>query len=83
MHVSNSQFIVNAGIDFNCFVLLHAVYRFEFLQASGGKLVRPHVPRGHQWSGDKVQRLAGQGDIYIRPTYPFKVDQYEVGTLML
>ena len=45
--------------------------RFEYLQASSGKLVRPNLPPNHEWTGDEVQHLAGQGDIYIRPTYPF------------
>ena len=48
--------------------------RFVFLQACSGKLLLPNVPQGHQWTGAKVQRLAKQGDVYIRPTYPFQVD---------
>ena len=39
------------------------------MQANCGKLIKPNVPPNHNWSGDKVQKLAGQGDIYIRPTY--------------
>jgi len=39
------------------------------LQATCGKLLKPNVPPNHKWSGDKVQKLAGQGDIYIRLTY--------------
>ena len=27
------------------------------------------MPSGHVWLGDKLQRLAGQGSLYIRPTY--------------
>lgn len=50
------------------------MFRFEFLQASSGKLIKPNVPPNHSWSGgDKVQRLAGQGDIYVHPTYLFTV----------
>ena len=47
----------------------YIIIRFDFLQANCGKLVKPNVPPNHNWSGDKVQKLAGQGDIYIRPTY--------------
>ena len=46
-------------------------HRFEFLQCVSGRLERPNVGPEHQWTGDKVQRVSGQGDIYIRPTYPF------------
>ena len=35
--------------------------RFEFLQACSGKLAELNLPPGHTWSGEKVQRLAGQG----------------------
>ena len=52
--------------------------RFEFLQACSGKLAEPNLPPGHTWSGEKVQRLAGQGHIYIRPTYPFSAQPPEV-----
>jgi len=48
------------------------------LQACSGKLEAPNLPPGHTWSGDKVQRLAGQGDIYVRPTYPFSAQPPEV-----
>ena len=53
--------------------IMFICHRFEYLQASSGKLVKPNVPPNHQWTGDKVQKLAGQGDIYIRPSYPFTV----------
>ena len=53
---------------------INPILRFEYLQATSGKLVRPNVPPNHEWSGDKVQRLSGQGDIYIKPSYPFSME---------
>ena len=47
------------------------------MQVCGTKLVKPNVLDKHSWSGDKVQKLARQGDVYIRPTYEFSTQQLE------
>ena len=54
----------------------NVLYRFEFLKALGKSLVRPNVPHGstQQWTGERVRQIAGQGDIYIRATYPLNLD---------
>jgi hypothetical protein len=54
--------------------------RFEFLQVCGSKLLKPNVPFSHSWTGEKIQKLARQGDIYIRPTYEVSVTDSEVSS---
>lgn len=44
-------------------------HRFDFLQSCEGNLVFPTLPQAHVWTGDKIHRLAGQGCLYICPTY--------------
>ncbi len=54
-------------------------HRLELLQCVSGKLQQPNVCAGHQWTGDKIQKLSGQGDLYVCPTYPFSAFPPEVG----
>ena len=35
-----------------------------------GQLVVPNVEPLHEWTGGKIRDIAGQGDLYIRATYP-------------
>ena len=48
--------------------------RFRFLKAIGKELVTPNVPQIHEWTGDKVRQIAGQGDLYITTTYDLNLD---------
>ena len=34
----------------------------------------PNVPQMQEWTGDRVRQIAGQGDLYIRTTYPLNLD---------
>jgi hypothetical protein len=40
-----------------------------------GKVKVPNVPAEFKWTGDKVKKNAGQGDIYIQSIYPLKPQQ--------
>ena len=45
--------------------------------------MKPNVPLSHTWTGEKIQKLARQGDVYIRPTYECDfTDCSEVRTAM-
>lgn len=53
-------------------------YRFYFLKAMNGQLVVPNVEPLHEWTGDKIRDIAGQGDLYIRTTYPLCLELPQV-----
>lgn len=36
--------------------------------------MQPNVSEIHEWTGEKVKQIAGQGDIYIRTTYPLQLE---------
>ena len=43
------------------------------------RLIKPdNVLPPHKLTGGKIHRLVGQGDLCIKPTYPFVVDTVEV-----
>ena len=65
------------GHDNLLIVIIH--YRIEFLKATGGKLMQPNVRDIHEWTGEKVKQIAGQGDIYIRTTYPLQLEIVSFG----
>lgn len=47
--------------------------RFHFLSVCSGKLKVPNLANNFKWTGDKVKKNAGQGDIYIRSNYTLKL----------
>ena len=53
-------------------------YRFEFIKGLNGKLVVPNFGTGHEWSGNKVQAIAGQSGIYTRKSYPLYLNKLKV-----
>jgi len=49
-------------------------FRFCFLKAVSGKLMQPHVGPFHEWTGEKLKQLTGQGDLYIQPSYLLRLE---------
>ena len=41
--------------------------------------MQPNVRDIHEWTGEKVKQIAGQGDIYIRTTYPLQLEIVSFG----
>ena len=51
------------------------------MQVSGSKLLKPKVHLSHSWTGEKIQKLVRQGDVYIRLTYEFNITDSKVSAL--
>ena len=47
-----------------------------------GQLVVPNVEPLHEWTGDKIRDIAGQGDLYIRTTYPLHLEPPDVRDIL-
>lgn len=41
--------------------------------------MQPNVRHIHEWTGEKVKQIAGQGDIYICTTYPLQLEIVSFG----
>ena len=60
---------MHARVGYKCAQIFLTTWGLDFLQSCEGNLVYPVLPPAHIWTGDKIHRLAGQGCLYICPTY--------------